>query len=170
MPGFWQRHPKDPLNDLVDDFLIGSDLDAQQLLKEHEDVLLSDNAVQRMEERIPLLHRQYHMDSRIMEKFERHRAFLEDARGIGVQEAIEKNNREDAQADWICKQFLTLPDDALSFFTKRFRDDLFSLRAIDYLEHLIDTNHKKQGDAWLRRSQARLESLKEMRKRLKGDR
>src|SRR5947209_13340483 len=139
---------KNSLSNLVDDFLIGSDEEAQQILMKHKGILLTDQAIQKIDERIPLLQQRYGMNTRIMEKFERHRALLEDANRTSVEEALENNDRENAQADWICKQFLTLPDKGLSVFIEAYRNVLFSLRAIYYIEHLIDTNRKEFGDAW----------------------
>jgi hypothetical protein len=164
MSWFSKHKHGDPLDDLIDEFLIGSDLEAKQMLKEHEGILLTFEVVKRIEKKLPSFQEEYQKNPGIMEKFNRHYAFLKNAQEHGLEKAIEKVDQENKQAEWACQRFLTLDDDALPVFIRGYQNILSSPRVISVLKHIIDANRKQQGNDWFKQSKKRLQLLKDLQK------
>jgi len=166
MSGFSTSDHQDNLSNLLETFLVGSDQEAQQILQKYATIFLSDEAARRIEERIPALQQEYGQEPRIMEKIDRHYSFLKDARVLGVSLAIAKMDQENVQADSIAKQFLLADEHTIPALLQMFGSILMNLRTMAFIEFLIKENGTTFGPEWVRRSQARLNMLKEARGRI----
>jgi hypothetical protein len=166
MTWFSRRAGQNSLTEVIRTFLIGSDQEAQQILKDHSSILLSDEGLRRAKEAGPTVLQELGMQPRIEEKISRRLALLDQASSFGLQAALAENEKENERTDLIVSNYLMTDDDevaSLLLQSPPFRDVLTSLRVLEYMKWVVDKEGARLGPAWVTRSRNRARLAQEAR-------